>query len=211
MFIQSNDSKVFSWQYCVAGKFSETLGGAMGECRIVTWFWPLISILVSSKQIFASSSKRPADHQHGFLVRSSACFFLQILSVVGTICCSCLCCAFCPLYHLGKCLRPNENVWNISLFFTFVFFFVKFLVHFCLENSFAPSAHSRPADAWRQMRLLKIFPFFISFVILVEHFFVKYNCSFFWKYLSKIKEFEILQFYLCFFSVNLSPDSTTLA
>ena len=53
----------------------------MGECRIVTWFWPLISILVSSKQIFASSSKRPADHQHGFLVRSSACFFLQIISM----------------------------------------------------------------------------------------------------------------------------------
>jgi len=62
----------------VSGKFSETLGGAMGECRIVSWFWPLISIL--------------------------------ILSVVGTICCSCLCCVFCPLYHLGKCLRPDESV-----------------------------------------------------------------------------------------------------
>ena len=53
----------------------------MGECRIVTWFWPLISILVSSKQIFASSSKCPPDHHHGFLVRSSACFFLQIISL----------------------------------------------------------------------------------------------------------------------------------
>ena len=30
-------------------------------------------------------------------------------------------------------------------FFTFVFFFVKFLVNFCLENCFAPSTHSRPS------------------------------------------------------------------
>merc|ERR1711936_481132 len=31
-----------------------------------------------------------------------------IITVVSSIFCSCLCCAFCPLYHLGKCLRPSE-------------------------------------------------------------------------------------------------------
>jgi len=39
-------------------------------------------------------------------------------------------------------------MFEIFHFFTFVFFFVKFLVNFCLENCFAPSAHSRPS---RQM------------------------------------------------------------
>merc|ERR1719483_1659559 len=49
-------------------KFSSTLSGAVGECRIVAWFGPLIAIL--------------------------------IISLVATIFCICLCCAFCPLYHL---------------------------------------------------------------------------------------------------------------
>jgi len=33
---------------------------------------------------------------------------LLIITVVSSIICGCLCCSFCPLYHLGKCLRPSE-------------------------------------------------------------------------------------------------------
>ena len=160
-----------------------------------------------------------SDHQHVFFFRSSACFFLQIISLF-----------FSsdpqrgwdnllqlPLLRILPPLPPRqmpEAKRKCLKYFTF-FYFCLFLCEIC-ENCFAPSTHSRPS---RQMpegkceywRYFNFDPFFITFVILVEHFFVKCYCSFFWKYLSKIKEFEILQFYLCFFSVNLSPDSTTLA
>merc|ERR1712013_600798 len=34
---------------------------------------------------------------------------LGIVLVLGSILCSCLMCAFCPFYHLGRCLRPSEG------------------------------------------------------------------------------------------------------
>merc|ERR1712141_473288 len=33
-----------------------------------------------------------------------------IITVVSIVLCSCLCCSFCPLSPLGRCLRPNESV-----------------------------------------------------------------------------------------------------
>merc|ERR1711971_919874 len=60
----------------ITGIFSSKAGGVVGECRVNTWFWAVLSIL--------------------------------IITVVSSIFCGCLCCAFCPLYHLGKCLRPSE-------------------------------------------------------------------------------------------------------
>merc|ERR1712243_514882 len=39
-----------------------------------------------------------------------AVFSIVLIAVVSSIVCGCLCCSFCPLYHLGRGLRPGENV-----------------------------------------------------------------------------------------------------